>query len=166
MPRFAALAPLLALLLATPAGAAIVPQRGMAKIRLGMTVKEVNRARGVPDNNATRPNDLFGHTRTYTYGTVKVLFDGTRPTATVILVETSRAGERTRAGIGVGSTRRSVARSVPGVACHVDKRSGQTRCYVGEYKANRRITEFRIGRSGRVSRIRIGIVFERPRVSA
>jgi hypothetical protein len=153
-----ALATALALTASAPAGAAIVPQKGMAKIRLGMTVQDVNAARGVPDHNVTSPDDLFGHTRTYTYGTVKVLFDGTRRTSEVILIETLQPGERTVAGVGVGSKRSTVASSVKGVHCTVEK-NGVDHCVVGEYKAHQTITEFRVGASGLVNRVRIGIVF-------
>jgi hypothetical protein len=165
MRRATGLATLLTVIAAAPAGAAIVPQRGMAKLRLGMSVTEVRAARGVPDHDVTSPNALFGTTRTYTYGTVKVLFNGSGSTATAIVVETNEVGERTSTGIGVGSTRQAVKASVPGIQCHVEK-SGVNHCYVGRYKVHHRITEFRIGRSGLVSRVRIGIVFSKKRRSA
>ena len=153
----AALAAVL-LLAAVPAGAAIVPQRGIKGVRLTDTVAKVRSRLGAPDAVIFTRDPIIGRTRVYKYGLTHVRFGGAAKDATVVSSETTSRAERTSRGIGVGSTRAQVAARVPGVKCRVE--FGLNHCYVGEFVAGRRVTDFRITSTGRVGRVVVGFVVD------
>lgn len=158
MRRLLALAGAVALLAAAPAGATIVLQEGMAKVKLGMTQAKVRAARGAPDSNTTQSDDILGHTRTYKYGKVTVVFDGTSKASRVYSVYTKGKGERTSAGIGVGSKKADVAAKVPGVKCRHE--SGLNHCIIGALKAGRTVTDFVMNSHDRVTGVVVAIVVD------
>ena len=149
-----------AALLALPAtaGAVIVPQQGMLGIELRQTVSQVRAQLGAPDGIVFVDNEIIGRQRIYRYGKTTVSFDGAARNARVIGISTTGRRERTANGVGVGSRRRTVARRVRGVTCKVE--FGVDHCYVGTFRAGRRVTDFLIGRRGRVSRVVVGIVID------
>jgi hypothetical protein len=147
-----------ALIAAAPASASIVPQSGIGGIRLGMTVHQVRTAKGAPDAVIFSRHPIIGRTRIYKYGLTYATFECTCPSAKVLSIRTRSRGERTRAGIGVGSARAAVAAKVPNVRCRVE--FGLDHCYVGTFKAGKRVTDFRIGRSGRVASVIVGFVLD------
>src|SRR5207244_9311419 len=91
---------LAALLLAAPAGAVLVPQQGMAGVRLGMTQAKVRAKLGKPAAVKHGSND-FGSYTELRYPGLRVTFQGN---ATVTAIRTAARRERTIRGIGVGST--------------------------------------------------------------
>ena len=146
-----------ALLAAGAAGALgegrIVAQQGIAGVRLGMTQNEVKAKAGLPRKIERGRTDIGSYT-TYRYRAYSVtFFSGRRATQ----VETVSPVERTRAGVGVGSTRSTVAGTVPRTRCAEE--NGVDHCYVGIWKPGMTVTDFSI-RSGRVWRITIGYVVD------
>ena len=147
-----------ALIAAAPASASIVPQRSIGGIRLGMTVGQVRTAKGAPDPVIFSRHPIIGRTRIYKYGLTYATFDCACRSAKVVSIRTRSRGERTSAGIGVGSTRAAVATKVPNVRCRVE--FGLDHCYVGRFVAGKRVTDFRIGKSGRVASVIVGFVLD------
>ena len=87
-------------------------------------------------------------------GGITVLFQGKRAVSSV---STTGRGDRTAAGVGVGSSERAVRRRVPGVRCET---FGTTRtCHTNELAAGQRVTDF-LMRGGKVRRVTVGIVID------
>src|SRR2546423_1558991 len=83
-----------ALLLAAPAGAVLILQKGMAGIRLGMTQSKVRAKLGKPASVAHGSND-FGNYTELRYSGLRVTFQGN---ATVTASWTNRRRQRTAPG--------------------------------------------------------------------
>ena len=145
-------------LLTGTAAATIVPQKGMLGIELRQTVTQVRSELGPPDGIVFVDNEIIGRQRIYRYGRTTVSFDGDGRNARVIGISTTSRRERTANDVGVGSRRRTVERKVRGVTCKVE--FGVDHCYVGAFRAGRRVTDFLIGRRGRVTRVVVGIVID------
>jgi hypothetical protein len=148
-----AVALVVALACAAAASAAIVPQRSIAGVRLGMTKAQVRATLGAPRRAVHGSND-FGSFTEFRYRGLRVTFQGDRRVTNLF---TTRGTERTARGIGVGSTESQVKARVAGVRCRTE--SGFRHCFVGRFLPGRRITDFRI-RSGRVSSVDIGFVID------
>jgi hypothetical protein len=147
-----------AVFLSTDASARIVPQRSIKGARLGMTVEEVRDRLGPPSSVIFEHDPIQGRIRVYKYGLTYVSFGGTDIDATVNAVSTRSPRERTKRGVGVGSTRAAVARLVHGARCRVE--GGLDHCYVGSFSPGHRVTDFRIGSSGRVRQVIVGFVID------
>ena len=156
--RLLPLATAVALLsLCAPAGATIVPQRGMLGVELGDSVREVRSKLGAPDGIRFVDNEIIGRQRIYHYGRTAIAFNGASRGARVINMTTRSRRERLANGVGVGSTKREVMRKVAGVKCPVDE---MFHCYLGRLLPGRRVTDFRIGRNGRVTHVSVGRVID------
>ena len=134
---------------AAAASAAIVPQRGIAGVRLEMTKAQVRAARGAPASVVHGSND-FGRYVEYRYVKLAVTFQGER---TVTNISTTRANERTANGIGVGSTKAQVKAKIRGAHCD------RLTCSVGRLLPGRKVTTFFL-RRGIVSRVGLGLVID------
>lgn len=142
-----------ALVTAAPAGAAIVPQKGIAGVELRMTKMQVRAKLGAPKRILNGKND-FGRYATFVYPRVTVLFQsGSKVTA----VRTKSPLERTAGGVGVGSSEAKVKSGVPGVKCAT--LSGARQCVIGVFKPGRVVTVFQIAK-GHVSTVVVGIVVD------
>jgi hypothetical protein len=141
------------LLLAPAADAMIQLDRGIAGARLGNSKAEVRAALGKPSSVVKR-NGEFGRTTTYHYrGGVRVIFLEGR----VTLAGTTGRGDRTRRGIGVGSTEAAVKANVPGVVCETFE---STRlCQRGAQEPGQHGTIFFI-ENGRVSRVDVAVLID------
>jgi hypothetical protein len=142
--------------LALPASASALIQidRGIAGARLSNTQAEVRAALGKPVR-VIRGRNIFGPTLTFRYrGGISVFFQGRRTVTAVFL--TGR-GDRTRRGVGIGSSERAVRNRVPGVTC--DSVSGVRSCHTNEFLPGQRITDFRI-RNGKVNRVAVSFVID------
>ena len=135
--------------LASPAGARIVPQRSITGVELGMTRAEVRERLGQP-TRVERGNNEFGHFTVFRYFRLKVTFQGD---SSVTAVSTTRRRERTRSGVGVGSTRAQVDARVRNTRCN------RHECVVGRFLAGGRVTVFRLFR-GRVTSVLVGFVID------
>jgi methylmalonyl-CoA mutase cobalamin-binding subunit len=138
---------------AAAASAAIVPQRGIAGVRLTMTRAQVRAVLGAPAA-AIHGRNEFGSFTVYRYRGLRVTFQGNR---TVTGILTTRASERTAAGVGVGSTEGQVRAKVAGVRCRTE--SGFRHCFVGRFLPGERVTDFRIKR-GHVSSVQVAFVLD------
>ena len=138
---------------AAVASAAIVPQRGIAGVRLGMTKAQVRATLGAPAAAVHGSND-FGSYTSYRYRGLRVTFQGNRR---VTAVFTTRRTEQTAAGVGVGSTEGQVRAQVAGVRCRTE--SGFRHCFVGRFLAGKRVTDFRIKR-GHVTSVTVAFVLD------
>jgi hypothetical protein len=158
MPRYLAAATAAVLVtLAAPAAAQALIQidRGIGGARLNNTRAEVRAALGRPSRVSTGTND-FGPFVTYRYrgAGITVSFQGRRR---VSAVSTTGRGDRTRRGVGVGSTESAVRNRVPGVHCETI--AGSRSCHTGSLRAGERVTDFLI-RRGRVRRVTVGFVLD------
>lgn len=139
---------------ATPASARIVPQKGIAGARVGMEQKRVRKKLGRPDSERIRTSPIGGFKFIQLkYGKTRISFDGVRSASKVLSVMTRDRSERTKRGVGVGSTRREVKQSVPGVTCAVE--FGLNHCYLGKFVSGRIVTDFVFGKKpGKPARVR------------
>jgi len=146
----------LSLLLLAPASASAIIQvdKGMAGARIDNTKAEVRAALGNPRRVMQGMND-FGEFTEYRYrGQIRVIFQGRKRVSSV---STTGLGDRTRRGVGVGSTEARVRSRVAGITC---ESFGSFRtCHTGDFSAGSRVTDFQI-EDGRVSRVVVGIVID------
>ena len=155
------LAPLalsVALLAPATASAEIVPQEGMKGLKLDMTVDEVRGVLGSPDRFRVVRSEIAGRLREWRYGLTRVTFNSTAADATVLSLDTRSRKERTAEGVGVGSRKATVKRRVPKVRCLVE--FSYDHCFVGAFRAGQIVTDFAIGRNGKVSRVTVGRVVD------
>jgi hypothetical protein len=129
----------------------IVPQHEIAGVHLLMSAAGVRHVLG-PKAAKTIPDEIQGHVRVMDYGKTVVYLSATAD-GTVFNVSTTDRRQKTAAGIGVGSSRASVARKVTGARCD------RYACVVGRELAGRRVTSFVLSR-GRVQRIVLGFVID------
>jgi hypothetical protein len=149
------------LALATVLGTSAIAWGGLIRINIGirgvqldMRRNEVRDVRGRPSRVVRGMND-FGRFIVFRYPRgLRVIFQGG---AGVTAVTTTNSGDKTRAGVGPGSSARKVRRNVPGVSCETF--SGFRHCHVGEFNPGERITDFFI-RRGQVTRVVVGYVID------
>lgn len=157
-PALAAVALLFAVA-AAPASARIVPQQGIAGVKLKMTRSQVVAAKGKPDAERVVSNEIIGRVRTMRYGGTRVSFGGTAASAWVIGVRTIDRGERTRSGVGVGSSAAEVSAGVAGVSCRTE--FGFSHCAKGNFLPGNRVTDFILdGPGGDVVSVTVGFVID------
>jgi len=149
---------LLALLLPRVAEARIVPQRGIGGISLKMTRAQVVQAKGKPDGERLVRNELIGPQRMMRYGRTRAFFGGFRRDVGVVTINTRDPSERTRTGVGIGSTIAEVRGGVRGIHCR-DEFSIHT-CFRGRFHPGKRVTVFDISPQGRVNLVLIGFVID------
>jgi hypothetical protein len=144
-------------LAAAPAAQALVQiDRGIAGARLGNTKQEVRAALGKPLKVVQGTNDFGSFTRYRYRDRISVVFQSGN---TVTSVVTRGLGDRTRQGVGVGSRRRAADR-LPGVKCERFFPGDPVHCHTGDFTAGTRVTDFLIGKNGRVKRITVGFVID------
>jgi hypothetical protein len=141
------------------AEARIVPQQGIKGINLLMTRSQVVQKKGQPDSDHVVANEILGHVRVTRYGKTKVTFNGVSNSSRVITVSTRDRRQRTKSGVGVGSTETAVKNKVQGIHCRTD--AGSRHCFKGSFRPGKRVTDFSISTPGhRVTRVTVGIVID------
>lgn len=137
------------------AGAALVPQKSIAGVRLGMSEAQVRAALGEPSDVRRGRNDFGRFTElVYRRARVRVILQGRTE---VTSVTTTSRRQRTSRNVGVGSSERTVRRRVRGVRCRTFLRFRD--CVVGRELPGRTVTSFSI-RRGKVVRVTLGIVID------
>lgn len=148
-----------ALYLAAPAGARIVPQQGIAGVKLGMIRAKVIDLKGEPDAEKVIRNEIIGPQRLMRYGGTKFSFGGATAAAGVVGIRTVDPGERTASGVGIGSSEAQVKAGVAGVICRTE--FGLSHCAKGQFRAGNRVTDFALdGRGGKVVAVTVGFVID------
>lgn len=145
------------LVLPSQAAAVIVPQQGMAGVRLGMTEAHVRSVLGRPTSATSPSAEITGRVRLLRYGSLSVLLIPSRG-GRVFSISTTGRTQRTVRGVGVGSSEAAVRTLVRGARCRIE--FGYRHCFVGAQLAGRIVTDFSIGRSGRVLRVTVGRVID------
>jgi len=141
------------LLFAPAAEAVIQLDRAISGARLGNSKAEVRTALGQPRRVIHRAG-LFGPTTEFRYrGGLRVIFLSGR----VTLAGTTGLGDRTRRGVGVGSTEQAVRNKVPGVTCETFE--GTRICSRGAEQPGERGSFFFI-RQGEVTRVDVALVID------
>ncbi|HZO07466.1 MAG TPA: hypothetical protein VFB52_13840 [Solirubrobacterales bacterium] len=140
------------------AGAVIVPQKSIAGVKLKMTRAQVVAAKGKPDAERVVDNEILGRQRIMRYGRTQIGFNGEAADATVSGVRTTARGQRTRSGVGRGSTQAAVEAGVPGVTC--EDEFGVSHCFKGEFATGQRVTDFQLNDNGRVRSVFVGFVID------
>ncbi len=141
------------LVLAPAAEAVIQLDRAVSGARLGNSKAEVRTALGKP-RRVIKRDGLFGPTTTFRYrGGLRVIFLNNR----VTLAGTTGLGDRTRRGVGVGSTEQAVVNRVPGVTCETFE--GTRICSRGAEQVGARGTFFFL-EQGRVMRAEVAILID------
>lgn len=149
---------LLPAVLAPAATARIEPDRGIAGIRLKMTRAEVVAKLGRPDGERLVRNEIIGRQRMVRYGRTRAFFGGFRANARVVTVNTRDRRQRTRSGVGIGSTPSQVLAGVRGVRCRGPARIHT--CVRGVFRPGERVTVFDVSPRGRVDHVLIGFVID------
>ena len=139
-----------ALLAAVPAAspAAIVYERSIAGVRLDMSKTQVRRVLGAPARIVSDRN-TFGSYTEYRYSGLVVSFQGG---SRVTSVSTTRRSQRTRDGLGVGSTQARLRRVLRGETC-----------FSGDCRTKSRVgypTTAFIIRRGVVARVTVGYILD------
>jgi len=144
-----------ALVLVGAASAKLVPQQGMAGVALGMSRTQARTVLGAPSRVIHARNEFGVYTEfRYAGRSLRLVFQGN---GGLTSISTTGRGQRTRTGVGVGSTEAQVKQGVPGVRC---AGTGTARhCFLGIFSAGKRVTDFRMSQ-GRVSRVVVGFVID------
>jgi hypothetical protein len=134
----------------------IVPQVELASVHLMMSAAGVQHALGRPKETRSVKDEIQGTIRVMDYGKTKVYLSATVD-GTVFNVTTTDRRQKTRTGVGVGSSERAVRRGVAHVRC-TGPRTLRS-CTVGRLLAGRRVTSFVLTKD-RVRRVTLGFVID------
>jgi hypothetical protein len=151
------------LLLAAPAGAVIVPGKGMAGAKLGQCIEDVVAKIGYPDKTLgkTEPTGEFVESCKYEkLGITIRFFHG--PGECLVAGEffTAASKERTVEGVGKRTSRRILKKKLKHVKCETF-RQGKRKirsCHIGKFTPSKRVTEFRMTSKWRVGTISVRVV--------
>ncbi len=144
-------------LLAAPAGAAIVPQKSIAGVKLKMSRAQVEGVLGEPDEVKRPRSPIFGRYLVLRFGLTTVsLFTGSDQG--VFSIRTTSRRQRTSGDVGVGSTQRSLKKAHPTIRCA--REYGLHHCHFGRFVPGRTVTDFLFSSRGRVKAVTLGYVID------
>ena len=154
---------LLLLVLAAPASATIVPNKGMAGVELGDCIEHAIAVLGYPDRTFGS-TDFAGFKESYYYNdrALKLEFRrGGGQCLEMTSIRTRSGRERTKEGVGKGTMRTTLRAKLRGEKCRTFKHPKRiTICWLGSMTPSKPVTEFRIDSKGRVNNVRVGIVID------
>jgi hypothetical protein len=163
MTRLIPLTLVLLLLFAAPAGAVIVPQKGMAGVELGDCINRAIKVLGFPDRTFGS-RDFAGFKESYYYNKRALKLEFRRGAGSCLVLSSIRtrgAEERTKEGVGKGTTRKELRAKLSGEKCRTFKQPKRISiCWLGSMTPSKPVTEFRIDSKGRVNNVRVGIVID------
>jgi hypothetical protein len=145
---------------ANPAQAKVVPGKGMAGVRIGMLEDAVVAKLGKPDSRRTVSDDFGPHLRLRyaSHGGLRlVLRENEDGDMELFQIRTAGTKERTKEGVGVGSSERQLKRRLEGERCETI--SGHRSCTLGSFLIGRVVTDFVI-RSKHVVSVTVGRVVD------
>jgi hypothetical protein len=142
-----------ALVVPAVAGSAIVPQKSIGGVRLGMSEAQVMAALGKPTRVKHGSND-FGPYAILYYRGYQVNFQGVTQVTQVL---TTSPKERTASGLGAGSTAAQVKAKLSGEHCEGTASAGH--CWLGAFLPGKTVTDFSF-RNGKVWNVVVGIVID------
>jgi hypothetical protein len=149
MRRTAVLATVLALTFPAIAGATILINRGMFRLTLGDTMTQVQQKLGQPTTVTHRNGATL-----WFYLKQKLLLDFHGKNKPLHAIFTENPRQRTKSGVGVGSTQHDVMRLVPGVQCSTTPGQPGADCLVSATRNGKKyFTDFSIGGNGRVRNV-------------
>lgn len=135
------------------ADGAIVVHRGVAGVNLQMTRTDVRAVLGSPAATRTDRHPVTGTMAVHTYRGLVVRFASGR----VVSIVSTRPAERTRRGVGVGSTEGIVRARIGGIRCETV--ASVRSCSTGTFRPGTAVTTFDL-RGPAVWRVRIGRVID------
>jgi hypothetical protein len=134
----------------------IVPQVDLAGVHLRMSEAGVRHVLGAPKFIKNVKDTVQGRIKVMDYGRTKVSLSATAD-GTVFSVTTTDRRQKTKTGVGVGSSERAVKRGVAHVTCTGPK--ARRACTVGRLVAGQRVTSFVLS-GDRVRSITLGFVID------
>ncbi len=154
---------MLVLLAAAPASATIVPGKGMAGVQLGQCQQTVIDILGFPDRTFGS-RDFAGIKSSYYYNAKALKLEFRRGAGECLVLSSirTRSGEeRTKEGVGKGTTRKDLRAKLKGEKCRTFRLPKKIRtCWLGSRTPSKPLTEFRIDSKGRVNNIVVGTVID------
>jgi hypothetical protein len=155
---------LLLLVAAAPASATVVRGKGMAGVELGDCQQRAIDVLGPPDRTFGS-TDFAGFKSAYTYiqrGLKLEFRRGPGECLELTSIRTTKGEERTKEGVGVGTTRKTLQARLRGEKCRAFRPNRRLIriCWLGSFTPSKPITEFRIDRKRRVSSVRVAIVID------
>ena len=148
---------------AAPASAVIVPGKGMAGVRLGQCQERVIQILGFPDRTFGS-DDFAGFKSSYYYNAKALKLEFRRGAGECLVLSSIRTRgteERTKEGVGKGTTRKALRARLKGEKCRTFRQPKKIRtCWLGSRTPSRPLTEFRIDSKGRVNNIVVKTVID------
>jgi hypothetical protein len=134
----------------------IVPQQSIADVHLRMSAAGVRHVLGAPRSTRSLKNEIQGTIRLMDYGKTKIYLSATAD-GTVFSIVTTDRRQKTKTGVGVGSSLRSLRRGVKSLHCTAP--AAIRSCTLGRELAGRRVTRFLLS-GDRVRQITLGFVID------
>jgi hypothetical protein len=148
---------------AASASATIVPNKGMAGVELGDCIGRAVKVLGPPDRTFGS-SDFAGFKESYYYNKSALKLEFRRGAGACLELTSirTRSGiERTKEGVGKGTTRKALRAKLTGEKCRTFRHPKRiTICWLGSMTPSKPVTEFRIDSKGRVNNVRVGIVID------
>jgi hypothetical protein len=145
---------------AAPAGATIVPGKGMAGVKLRDCADTVRARLGQPTKTLVT-RDFTGPVVILIYKArgLRATFHFSGNCQALTAISTSKGQERTAKGIGKGTGLHTLKATLKGEHCTRSK--GRVRsCHLGSYRPGRVVTEFRLNTKRRVTSVLVGRVID------
>jgi hypothetical protein len=147
---------------AVPAGATIVPGKGMAGVEIDDCRDAVTTELGNPDSTVTRMDFAGRYTVAgYRARGLKITFRPGESCDRAVAIFTSKGQERTAEGVGKGTRRKTLRARLRGERCRTFRVPHRVRtCSIGSFRPGSVVTDFRIDSKARVSSVSVALVID------